>query len=184
MKPLLDELEKNGSSLNELSLSRSCFPSFSLAENGLSQASLDRIGQLLEEGKLSNLIALDLSCNSSLFLTSRQLFRRHAEVRSGWIRFGPLSLASPTCHLGHVSGGGRMQPAARGVEGEGVAGTAGAGDGRWVTMDLSSDRKQYHCEGRVSRVVGAEGNVVSRALAGFVMFEHTNEVRDREQFDG
>jgi hypothetical protein len=65
MKPLLDELEKKGSSLNELSLSRLLVSLFSLIENGLSQSSLDRIGQLLGEGKLDNLIALDLSCNAS-----------------------------------------------------------------------------------------------------------------------
>ena len=65
MKPLLDELEKQGSSLNELSLSRLPVALFSPAENGLSQSSLDRVGQLLGEGKLDNLIALDLSCNAS-----------------------------------------------------------------------------------------------------------------------
>ena len=65
MKPLLDELEKKGSSLNELSLSRLLVSLFSPIENGLSQSSLDRIGQLLGEGKLDNLIALDLSCNAS-----------------------------------------------------------------------------------------------------------------------
>ena len=68
MTPLLAELEKNGSSLNELSLSRFSIFLSSLAENGLSQSSLDRIGQLLGEGKLGNLIALDLSCPSSLSL--------------------------------------------------------------------------------------------------------------------
>ena len=65
MKPLLDELEKKGSSLNELSLSRLLVSLFSPIENGLSQSSLDRIGQLLGEGKLDNLIALDLSCDAS-----------------------------------------------------------------------------------------------------------------------
>ena len=57
----MDVVENREASLNELSLSRSII-SLIFIHSDLSPASINRVGRILGDGKLPNLIALDMSC--------------------------------------------------------------------------------------------------------------------------
>ena len=58
----MDVVENREASLNELSLSRSVISLILFIECDLSPASINRVGRILGDGKLPNLIALDMSC--------------------------------------------------------------------------------------------------------------------------